>query len=190
MLELGSVHLQRSGVTIIKNLNFSTTNHRVVVSGKNGVGKTTLLLSIAGLFPCASGKIAVAGVYSTRRRRFLTGIFSSAITPPEYLSVNKIINLSGYNNSKKIKSFEKYFLSGVNLHADFRSLSEGSQRKTGISFALRSEKGILILDEPYNALDEASVLLLKEYLNGYKGVLIYTDHTKLNISSRESYLRL
>lgn len=189
-LNINSLCLNISGTKVIHNLSFETSENRVRVKGGNGAGKTTLLLAIAGLLPIASGDVRLLGKARPSERRKICGVFSSGISVPEYLAAAQAISLFNGDGQETLSGFEVQFLNEMDLGARVGELSEGQQRKVGLVCALRKERGVLLLDEPFNALDAVSSELLRDYLYAYQGFLIYVDHRDSAIGLKEDCLEL
>lgn len=123
-------------------------------------------------------------------RRRLCGVFSSSVPVPEYLSCHQALSLFRGDGGKRLAGFEAEFLGGIDPDARLADLSEGQRRKLAIVCALRKERGALLLDEPFNALDTASTALLGDYLDGYQGVLVYVNHRSSTPGREEVCLQL
>lgn len=189
-LTINSLCLSVSGTKVIHNLSFETSENCIRVRGSNGAGKTTLLLAIAGLLPIASGNVRLLGKTRASERREICGVFSSGISIPEYLTASETISLFNAEGQEILAGFEVKFLNGIDLEARVGELSEGQQRKVGLVCALRKEQGVLLLDEPFNALDAVSSDLLRDYLYAFQGFLICVDHRISTNGLKEGYLDL
>lgn len=189
-LNINSLYLSISGTKVIHNLSFETSKNCVRVRGGNGTGKTTLLLAIAGLLPIATGDVRLLGKTRPSERRGICGVFSSGISVPEYLTASQAVSLFNADGQETLAEFETQFFNEMDLGSRVGKLSEGQQRKVGLVCALRKERGALLLDEPFNALDAVSADLLRDYLYAYQGFLICVDHRNSAIGLKEDYLDL
>lgn len=143
--------------------------------GNNGAGKTTLFRLVLDLIKADSGSISiddipVAGSVDWKGRvgafldeNFLIGF----LRPEEYFDfIGKLHHL----DKQEIERFLDYMSP---LFADeilgknklIRDFSKGNQKKIGIAAAMLSRPDILILDEPFTALDPSSQIRLKKMLN-------------------------
>ena len=151
---------------VINNINFEFKSGNIYgIVGQNGSGKTMLLRAIAGLICLNRGTITVDGKVLNKDISFPPDI-GIIIEKPELLPY-----LSGLDfNSKQI--VKKYSL--------------GMKQKLGIIQAIMEDPSLLLLDEPFNALDAESVDILRSILLQYKEqgkLIILTSHHQEDIMS-------
>jgi ABC-2 type transport system ATP-binding protein len=143
--------------------------------GNNGAGKTTLFRLILDLIEASNGyveienqKVAHNDYWKSIVGSFLDeGFLIDYLTPEEYFSfTGKLYHKSKGDIADFMESMKDFFngeiLSKQKLIRDF---SKGNQKKIGITAALLGEPKILILDEPFTALDPSSQIRLKRFLN-------------------------
>ncbi len=152
------------------NLNYASSNDRLVVLGPSGSGKTLLLQMIAGLLRPDSGYLKLAGrtlfdqqqgINLTPQQRQVAFLFQNYALFP-HLSVRQNIAFSLrsglFNPSTKManKSVD-YWLDNFGLepvqHQRPHELSGGQRQRTALARALVTEPRALLLDEPFSALD-------------------------------------
>ena len=159
----------------------------LVVTGANGSGKTTLLRLCAGLLAPTGGDLRV----ETDRGR----IGFLAHEPLVYRELTALENLDLYGRLYRIPErrertgmlLERFGLWQVRSERG-RSLSRGTLQRVGLCRALLHDPALLILDEPFNALDaEGSDLLARELeeLRGGHTFLVAT-HDPARLSGLES----
>lgn len=160
------------------------------VIGRNGSGKTVLLKIICGIFSPDEGEILFDGSNTIKK----TGIPKSTralIENPEMIS-----ELTGFENLKLLASIQNTIkdkdiyetLELVGLKGEekkkYKDYSLGMKQKLGIAQVIMEDADLLILDEPFNGLDEKSVgkmrILLKELKKKNKIIIIAT-HIKEDI---------
>ena len=159
--------------------------------GNNGAGKTTLFRLILDLIEANSGNVTIEGEPVARRDEWKSivgsfldeGFLIDFLTPEEYFKfVGKLYNKSEGDIALFLEGMKDFFndeiLGGKKL---IRDLSKGNQKKVGIAAALISDPKILILDEPFTALDPSSQIRLKRLLNE----LQQKDHMTMLISSHD-----
>ena len=159
--------------------------------GNNGAGKTTLFRLILDLIEANSGNVTIEGKPVARRDEWKSivgsfldeGFLIDFLTPEEYFKfVGKLYNKSEGDIALFLEGMKDFFndeiLSDKKL---IRDLSKGNQKKVGIAAALISDPKILILDEPFTALDPSSQIRLKRLLND----LQEKDHMTMLISSHD-----
>ncbi len=142
----------------------------VSLIGPSGCGKSTLLKLISGLSPVTSGKLTVAGTIPEKARKQAAFIFQEATLLP-WLTVRKNVELPMRLRglSKEVRAQKtKDLLSLVRLKvaADKfpRQLSGGMKMRVSIARALSLTPELLLLDEPFGALDEMTRYHLNEQL--------------------------
>lgn len=168
----------------IRSLSFAYGTHRVVdlwshslgagltwLRGANGTGKSTRLKLLAGGLPPLYGSASLQGVdlltspLEYRRRVSWVG----AEPPPfEHLSPQERFEfLSGLYPNADVQTWQAQ-VQGFGLqnfvHQPLRELSSGTQHKAALASALALRTPLLLLDEPFNALDQPSQGWLREQL--------------------------
>ncbi|MBS4059048.1 MAG: ATP-binding cassette domain-containing protein [Bacteroidetes bacterium] len=168
------------------NLEMQTGKIHGIV-GLNGAGKTTLLRVIAGLKTPNQGTVKAFGESKFRKKiAFLEteNFFYAYITGREYLSL--------FKNSNFIND-EWNALFGLPLDEIIETYSSGMKKKLALLAAIRQNKPILILDEPFNGLDIESCGVLRMLLLQLreKKTIIVTSHiiqTLTNLCDEIHYL--
>ena len=174
MIEVKNVSYSYDGTEAIKKVSFSVKNEFVAIMGPNGSGKSTLIKLIMGLLKPHEGEIKIFGG-DVEKSRNLIGYMPQKETIARHfpIRVSDII-LMGITNKKFYtrKDFEKAkeILEKVELsHAwnkKFNSLSQGQQQRILFARALAKEPKIIILDEPFSAVDlpsrEKMIAILNE----------------------------
>lgn len=142
--------------------------------GNNGAGKTTFFRLILDLIEASKGGVMVDGEKVMRNDNwklkvgsFLDeGFLIDFLTPEEYfVFVGKLYNKTEGDISFFLETMKDFFsteiLGSKKLIRDF---SKGNQKKIGIAAALLGDPKVLILDEPFTALDPSSQIRLKRFL--------------------------
>jgi molybdopterin-binding protein len=125
-----------------------------VVIGPAGSGKTTVLEMIAGLVPVDAGTVMVAGVDVTRtppEHRHLAIVYQHAHLFP-HLDVTANVRYGARDNSLADDYAARFGVAAMGSR-DIRSLSGGERQLVALARALASEPRVLLLDEPFAALD-------------------------------------
>jgi NitT/TauT family transport system ATP-binding protein len=152
---------QRS-VTAIENINFSIDAGKfATVVGPSGCGKSTLLMMIGGLVTATSGEVRVNGEIMTGPRPDLIGmVFQDATLLPWKTALGNVefpLQLRGVDaQSRQSRAHELLSLVGLtNFAGHFpHELSGGMRQRVGIARGLARDPTILLMDEPFSALDE------------------------------------
>jgi ABC-2 type transport system ATP-binding protein len=146
--------------------------------GNNGAGKTTFFRLILDLIEASSGEVKIDGEKVSRKDEWKSkvgsfldeGFLIDFLTPEEYFAfIAKVYNKSEGDIAHFMESMKEFFNGEILGSRKFiRDLSKGNQKKTGIAAALIGEPRVLILDEPFTALDPTSQIRLKRMLNELK----------------------
>ena len=154
---------------------------RVVVLGGNGSGKTTLLYHILGLLSPDEGKVTVFGInpadkYSTVRERIgvlLQNVDDQILSPTVWDDVSFSPRNFGYGKEETSRMVEGILSElGIGHLRDkiCHYLSGGEKRKVALAGALVLRPELLILDEPFEGLDNRSRAELVTLLNKFNGL--------------------
>ncbi|QRP48663.1 ABC transporter ATP-binding protein [Amycolatopsis sp. FDAARGOS 1241] len=157
----------------LRNVNLQIASGEFVsLVGASGCGKTTLIRMIAGLAPYSSGSITVDGAVVRGVPKRLGFVFQdAALMPWRTLRDNVVMGLNETGadldrRTVQAKVAEKLALVGLTEYAGYypRQLSGGMKQRAGLARALVSEPDLLLMDEPFGALDAFTRLRLQEEL--------------------------
>ena len=147
-------------------------NDLVTILGPSGCGKSTLLRLIAGLDHSSTGRIMLDGKPVTRPGPDRGMVFQSYTLFP-WLSVADNIAFGLREKgvaAERRREIVRDWLSRIGLtgfeHHYPKQLSGGMQQRTAIARALANDPAILLLDEPFGALDNQTRALMQELLLG------------------------
>jgi sulfonate transport system ATP-binding protein len=155
-------------VKALDNINLEIGEGSFVsIIGGSGCGKSTMLRIIGGLDTEYDGEVLVDGIKVTAPSRDKGFIFQDHRLLP-WLTVKENIRFSLPGNQKKNDELIHEYLSLVGL-SDFenaypKQLSGGMAQRVAIARALANKPKILLLDEPFGALDAITRLNLQEEL--------------------------
>jgi NitT/TauT family transport system ATP-binding protein len=171
-IELAGVgKLFRTGVLGLQNISLRVEKGEFVsLLGPSGCGKSTLLRLVSGLTHATSGTVTVNGMTPTNARELMSFIFQDATLLP-WRTVERNVGLGlelehtakDARREKVAKMLELVGLTQVAKRYP-RQLSGGMKMRVSIARALASRPRILLLDEPFAALDEMSRDRLNEEL--------------------------
>src|SRR5919108_3617029 len=125
-----------------------------IVIGPTGAGKTTLVEAIAGLVPITHGKLMLGGTDLTHappEARRLSIVYQHAYLFP-HLTVRENVAYGSIGNRITVEMLERFGLGEV-AGRDVRVLSGGERQLVAIARALARRPEVLLLDEPFAALD-------------------------------------
>ncbi|MBB3659142.1 nitrate/nitrite transport system ATP-binding protein [Rhizobium sp. BK650] len=158
-------HFDRSGVRaeILKDINLTISEGEFVsIIGHSGCGKSTLLNLIAGLTPVSAGAVLLENREVNEPGPERAVVFQNHSLLP-WLTVYENVNLAVskvFNKTKSKAERHDWVMTNLDLvqmaHAKDKRPSEisgGMKQRVGIARALSMEPKILLLDEPFGALD-------------------------------------
>ena len=205
IIELQNVTISYGNRQIVEKLNLKIQKNTVCgLLGPNGAGKSSIFHTILGIVKPTFGKVFVDGIEVTNiptyKRTSLCGIswcpqyggaftdlsvFENLMAIAELHIKDKEKRLSKVNNL--IRRFE---LENV-VKLQSKVLSGGQQRKLILAMALIKDTKILILDEPYSALDPVSVRMIQQIivsLQMFERIsIVISDHNFRDLLSTVDY---
>ena len=192
MIQIDSLIKEYDGVIVlnIPSLTIAQGESFGLV-GNNGAGKTTLFRLILDLTEPFNGAVHVDGNPVARRDEwkekvasFLDeGFLIDYLSPEEYFSfVGRLYHKTESEIETFLEKMKEIFHDEIlGKKKLIREYSKGNQKKIGIAAALLGDPKILILDEPFTALDPTSQIRLKRFLNDLRE----TQNITMLISSHD-----
>lgn len=188
-IELASVSKQYgNGRLILDSVSFSVAKGEFIsLTGPSGCGKSTVLKLISGLSPITTGEIRVDGMTPSNARETMSFIFQDAtLLPWRTVRANVGLGLElervpADKRAARVDSLlELVGLSHVGK-AYPRELSGGMKMRVSIARALATGPRLLLMDEPFAALDEISRDRLNEELlrlrEEHKWTVVFVTHS-------------
>ncbi len=155
-----------------KRLNLSMERgSKIVLTGANGIGKTTLLKSLLGLIKPISGEVEQGDYLEI-------GYFEQEMSPDiETTCLEEIWKeFPSYTQYEVRAALAKCGLTTMHIESLVKVLSGGEQAKVRLCKLINRESNILVLDEPTNHLDVVAKDELKRALKEYKGSILMVCH--------------
>jgi ATPase subunit of ABC transporter with duplicated ATPase domains len=144
---------------------------KIVLTGANGIGKSTLLKSILGLINPLEGKVELGDYLSI-------GYFEQEMSQDvQTTCIEEIWNeFPGFTQYEVRSALAKCGLTTKHIESKVKVLSGGEQAKVRLCKLINRETNILVLDEPTNHLDVDAKDELKRALQAYKGSILMVCH--------------
>jgi heme exporter protein A len=179
---------QRGGRAVFQGLDFSVASgEALLVTGRNGAGKSSLLRMIAGLLRVTDGTLSLAGGDAERsigeQAHYLghSDALKSALTVAENLSF-WIAWLGGDG-----KPLDALAAVGLEALADLPAayLSAGQKRRLSIARLVAVQRPLWLLDEPTSALDTGAQAMLLDLMRAQLaggGIVVAATHLPLGLA--------
>lgn len=189
LIKVKNLYKRFSGINVLENVNFTVKSGEFLsIIGENGTGKSTLMRLLLGLIDATKGNIEVNKKIKNKIGYLPQQVDIKADFPA---SVYEII-MSGFLNSSAIipflkkgqktkanKILEQLHITDIK-NKSFKELSGGQKQRVLLGRALAASNGVLLLDEPLNALDPLAIADFFEILeqlknDGYTIIMISHD---------------
>lgn len=178
MLAFDTVACIRGGRVLFEGLSFTLEQgDAALVTGPNGVGKSSLIRLAAGLLSPAAGRIA-----GDAPRALLTDQASLDEELPLARALAFWARLDG-DAAKVARALEALALTDL-ANIPVRLLSTGQRRRAAIARVLASGAPLWLLDEPANGLDTAALGLLETAIAAHRasgGAVLVASHTPITL---------
>lgn len=191
MIECRHIDFSYDSKTILQGIDLNIENGEFLcILGQSGCGKSTLLRLLAGLERPSAGEIRIDGEPVAGPDRHCSVVFQDySLFPWMTTGANLTLALhAAYpdKNRKEVKALAESYLETVGLGGSFgqypEALSGGMRQRAAIARALASPSGILLMDEPFGALDPVNRALLQELVRnlhrdaGKRRTVIFVTH--------------
>ncbi len=155
----------------LRDVSFSVESGAcMALLGRNGAGKTTLLRIIAGLSRPSRGEVRIRGTENRQRTtRASVGILGHGISLYDELSANENLKLFArmYGVADPARTAAQWLeRTGLERVKDglVREFSRGMRQRLAVARAFLHDPSVLLLDEPFTALDDRAIALLQGLL--------------------------
>lgn len=165
--------------SITPTINLEVKRHdRIAIIGPNGIGKSTLIKTIAQKIPALGGNIVYGsniqiGYYDQKQAEF-----TSNMTILDY-----VWNQYAHMPEKDIRTILGRFLfTQEEVKKVINDLSGGEKARLQLALLMLEKNNVLILDEPTNHLDIDSKEMLEQALQNFEGTLLFVSHDRYFIN--------
>ncbi len=175
LLALRDINIERNGMTVLDISEMDIASGEILaVIGPNGAGKSTLLMAISGLLPVSKGDLfwegqPVDAYHSLAYRRRLALVLQAPLLTQDSVFANVATGLRfrGVARAEVARRVNHWLTQLGIAHLKDRpavQLSGGEAQRVSLARALALEPRLLLLDEPFSALDSPTRLRLLEDL--------------------------
>ena len=177
-LSVTDLAVARGGLPVLEGLSFSVrAGEALILRGPNGIGKTTLLRTIAGLQP------PLAGAMNLPAEAIAYAAHADGLKATLSVAENLGFWAAVYGTAAVESALDRMNLTGLRDRAAM-SLSAGQKRRLGLARLLVTGRPVWVLDEPTVSLDAASVALFGEAVRGHLaggGMAVMATHIDLGL---------
>jgi len=155
-------------------------NDRVGFIGKNGCGKSTLMKIIMGLETPDSGTVTIG---QTVKLGYYAQEIGEETMKPTQRVIDYIRDTAEYIETAEgritaTRLLERFLFAGEDQYGLIGKLSGGERRRLYLCKVLMEAPNVLILDEPTNDMDIATLRILENYLDTFPGIVIVVSHDR------------
>lgn len=172
-LEIGYEQAITKGI----NIEVSKGDH-IAIIGPNGIGKSTLIKTIAGIQPQLAGQITTGanlkiGYYDQKQAEFKSNKTILDYLWDQYPSMNE----------KDIRAvLGRFLFVQEDVKKIINDLSGGEKARLQLALLMLERNNVLILDEPTNHLDIDSKEVLEQALDHFEGTILFVSHDRYFIN--------
>jgi ATPase subunit of ABC transporter with duplicated ATPase domains len=146
---------------------------RILVVGRNGAGKSSLLRCLAGVQDPTAGKVRLGvnvelGYFAQEHEQL----------DPDRTALDHMADTPLVTEVERRKLLGAFGLSGETVLHRPDELSGGERAKLALALLAAGKVNLLILDEPTNNLDPASVVAVARMLTGWPGTVVAVSHER------------
>ncbi len=192
------LHIKKQMDQFLLNIKIESNSKRIGILGASGCGKSMTLKCIAGILTPDEGRIDIEDtsyfdkgkkVNRKPQQRSVGYLFQNyALFPTMTVEENIMVGVHNRSRLEKKKVagelIERFHLTGLQKRLP-SELSGGQQQRVALARILAYEPEIILLDEPFSALDsylkEKMQMELEEMLKSYEGTVILVSHSKEEI---------
>lgn len=178
-LNVSDLTVARGGIAVLEGVSFAVSaGEALVLRGPNGIGKTTLLRTVAGLQP------AVAGRVNLDREQMAYAGHADGIKAPLTVAENLTFWAAVFGTGSIENALQAFDLEPL-LDRPAGALSAGQKRRLGLARMVVTGRPVWVMDEPTVSLDASAVQLFAEAVRSHLaggGLALLATHIDLGLS--------
>lgn len=178
-IELKDICKRYGEKTLIDHYSYIVLrDERIGIIGPNGCGKSTLIKIINGIVAPDSGTVEIGdtikiGYFAQENQYMEEGqrVIDYIRNVAEYIETSK-------GTASASQMLERFLFPPAMQYTPVEKLSGGEKRRLYLLRVLMEAPNVLILDEPTNDLDIATLTILEDYLDSFSGIVITVSHDR------------
>ncbi len=178
-IELKDICKRYGEKTLIDHYSYIVLrDERIGIIGPNGCGKSTLIKIINGIVAPDSGSVEIGdtikiGYFAQENQYMEEGqrVIDYIRNVAEYIETSK-------GTASASQMLERFLFPPAMQYTPVEKLSGGEKRRLYLLRVLMKAPNVLILDEPTNDLDIATLTILEDYLDSFSGIVITVSHDR------------
>ncbi len=180
-VELSRISKRYGDKVLIENFSYIFLKEdRIGFIGPNGCGKTTLMKMISGMVKPDAGQIVIG---QTVKIGYYAQEIGEAEMPADQRVIDYIKDVAEYIKTDEgsisaSRMLERFLFEGKEQYGLLGKLSGGERRRLNLLKVLMGAPNVLILDEPTNDLDIATLTVLEDYLDSFQGIVVAVSHDR------------
>lgn len=180
-VELSQISKRYGDKVLIEDFSYIFLKEdRIGFIGPNGCGKTTLMKMISGMVKPDAGQIVIG---QTVKIGYYAQEIGEAEMPADQRVIDYIKDVAEYIKTDEgsisaSRMLERFLFEGKEQYGLLGKLSGGERRRLNLLKVLMGAPNVLILDEPTNDLDIATLTVLEDYLDSFQGIVIAVSHDR------------
>ncbi|WP_151719895.1 energy-coupling factor ABC transporter ATP-binding protein [Gemmobacter serpentinus] len=183
-----------AGKAILTGIDLHLTEARIGIVGRNGSGKSTLLRLMAGLIPPTAGEVRVTGIDPSRDRKAMLSTLGILFQNPDHQIIFPTVEeelafglrQQGQTGAEAATRVRMMLEAEARLHwapVPVASLSQGQKQWLCLMAVLLMQPAILLLDEPFAALDLPTQARLTRRIAGLSQQVITISHDPASVTA-------
>ena len=178
-LNVSDLTVTRGGIKVLEGVSFAVTaGEALVLRGPNGIGKTTLLRTVAGLQPALQGEV------SLDREQMAYAGHADGIKAPLSVTENLEFWAAVFGTGSIASALQAFDLEALAARPA-GALSAGQKRRLGLARMVVTGRPVWVMDEPTVSLDTSAVQLFAEAVRAHLaggGLALLATHIDLGLA--------